>query len=156
MSDVQFMRLAIERAREGIDRGQSPFGACIVRDGDVLSCEHNVVLATTDVTAHAEMHALRRACATARTIDLGGCTVYSTCEPCPMCFSACHWARISRIVFGARIGDAARAGFNELAVSGETLRALGGTRVELVAGVLREECEALFDLWAQQPGRLAY
>jgi tRNA(Arg) A34 adenosine deaminase TadA len=156
MSDVRFMQLAIETARTGIARGQSPFGACVVRDGDVLSCEHNVVLATTDITAHAEVHALRQACAAAGTIDLSGCTVYSTCEPCPMCFSACHWARVSRLVFGARIEDAARAGFHEMPVSSETLRSLGGTRVEVVPGVLRDECVALFASWARQPGRRAY
>ena len=86
--DERFMRLAIARAHEGVASGQSPFGACVVKDGAVVSCEHNVVWRTTDITAHAEIHAIRVACARLQSIELPGCVIYSTCEPCPMCFSA--------------------------------------------------------------------
>src|SRR5688572_18464025 len=106
MTDEQFMRLALAKARDGVEGGQSPFGACVVREGRVVACVHNVVWATTDITAHAEVHALRQACRELGTIDLSGSTIYSTCEPCPMCFSACHWARTTRIVYGASIADA--------------------------------------------------
>jgi tRNA(Arg) A34 adenosine deaminase TadA len=156
MTDEQFMDLAIEKAREGIAGGGSPFGACIVKDGAVVACVPNVVWQPTDITAHAEIHALRVACRSLGTTDLTGCIINSTCEPCPMCFGAIHWARIGRIVFGASIADAAEVGFDELPICDETLKALGGSPVEIVAGCLWEENRALFRDWASQPGRRAY
>src|SRR5688572_23132109 len=112
-----FMRQAVAKAKHGIAAGQTPFGACITRNGEMLACEHNVVWATTDITAHAEVHAIRQACRRLGTIDLSGCVIYSTCEPCPMCFSAIHWAKIGRLIFGVSIADAQALGFSELAVS---------------------------------------
>lgn len=156
MNDQAFMQLAIARTREGIARGQTPFGACIVRDGAVVSCEHNGVWATTDITAHAEMRAIREACRKLGTVDLSGCVIYSTCEPCPMCFSAIHWARIGRIVFGARIADAQAVGFSELTIDNTTMKELGGSPVELQAGLLREECLALFHEWTKRPDHRSY
>jgi guanine deaminase len=156
MSDERFMRLAIEKAREGIRKGQTPFGACIVKDGQVISCAHNGVWETTDITAHAEVRAIRDACAKLGTIDLSGCTIYTTCEPCPMCFSACHWAKISRIVYGAGINDAKGAGFNELTLSGEEMKARGNSPVELTGKLLEEENRALFRLWSEQGCRMPY
>jgi len=155
-ADERFMRLAIDAATQGIEKGQSPFGACIVKDGNVLSCCHNVVWATTDITAHAEVQAIRTACAKLGTIDLSGCTIYSTCEPCPMCFSACHWARIARIVYGARIADAQAIGFNELTVPNEQMKQLGRSPVEVRSGCLRDENIRLFELWLRQGDRRAY
>jgi guanine deaminase len=154
--DERFMRLAIDKAREGVENGQSPFGACVVRDGAVISCEHNVVWATTDSTAHAEVHAIRTACRILGTIDLSGCVIYSTCEPCPMCFSACHWARLSRIVSGARIEDAKRIGFRELQIAAARMRELGGSSTEVVADCRREENVALMESWFKRGDRRAY
>ncbi len=105
---------------------------------------------STDITAHAEIHAIRQACRKLKTVDLSGCTIYSTCEPCPMCFSACHWARISTIVFGTRISDAQDAGFHELTISNRRLKSLGGSSITLVGGVLRNEALNLFRLWSGQ------
>ncbi len=149
------MTMAIERAREGIAAGQTPFGACIVRDRKVLACEHNRVWETTDITAHAEVTALRAACRNIGDIDLSGAVLYSTCEPCPMCFSAAHWARIGRIVFGADIDDAERAGFNEFKVSNACLKTMGGLSCAVDSGILRDECVALFAEW-QARGGAAY
>ncbi|MDD2703568.1 MAG: nucleoside deaminase, partial [Candidatus Omnitrophica bacterium] len=104
------MRLAINKAVQGIRKGQTPFGACIVKGNRVISLAHNSVWRDTDITAHAEINAVRKACKKLKTIDLSGCVIYSTCEPCPMCFAACHWAGISAIIFGARIADARRSG----------------------------------------------
>lgn len=150
------MRLAIARAVDGVEQGQTPFGACIVRGERVIACEHNVVGATTDITAHAEVHAIRMACSVLNTIDLSGCHIYSTCEPCPMCFAACHWARIDRIIFGATIADAKHFGFNELSISNETLRNLSGIGVEIVSGFLEQECLGVFEAFAGRPDRLLY
>jgi tRNA(Arg) A34 adenosine deaminase TadA len=146
-ADEHFMRLAIARALEGVRTGQSPYGAAVVRDEQVLSCEHNVVLQTLDVAAHAEIHAMRVAAARLGTVDLAGCVVYSTCEPCAMCFAACHWAHVQRIVYGASIADSQSLGFGELRIDNATMRRLSHSRVELAGGVLRDECLAIFTAW---------
>jgi guanine deaminase len=151
-----WMRVAIAKAREGVAAGQTPFGACIVRGDEAVAVAHNVVLRTTDITAHAEVTAVREACVALKSIDLGGCVIYSTCEPCPMCFSACHWANLDRIVYGASIADAAACGFRELSVSNEQMQRLGGSRVQIEAGFLRDEARELFAEWMRQPGRRAY
>ncbi|MEX0939350.1 MAG: nucleoside deaminase [Pirellulales bacterium] len=150
------MRLAIDKGRQGIAIGQSPFACAIARDGDVLAVEHNVVLATTDITAHAEINALRTACSLAGSIFLDGAMVATTCEPCPMCMAALHWARVETVYYGAPMSDASAAGFNELAVPAEQVLRLGGSTVRLVPGVLTAECRALFDAWQAQPGHRAY
>lgn len=153
---AEFMRMAVARTREGIALGQSPFGACIVRDGEVIACEHNVVWAETDITAHAEVHAIRVACRRLGAVKLEGCVLYATTEPCPMCFSAIHWAGIGVIHFGTSIADAAGAGFGELAIRNETMKQAGGSPIAIHPGLLREECAALFAEWRTRPDRRAY
>ncbi|MBI2535713.1 MAG: nucleoside deaminase [Gemmatimonadetes bacterium] len=150
------MRRAIAQAREGIADGQTPFGSCIVRDGRVVAAEHNAVWGTTDSTAHAEVQAIRAACRALATVDLSGSVIYSTCEPCPMCFSAIHWAKISTIVFGARIADAQVLGFSELTIPNETMKRQGRSAVEIVPDFLRDECLALFGEFAARPDRRMY
>jgi len=152
----KFMTLAIEKAALGIDKGQTPFGACIVRDGQVISCEHNIVWQTDDITAHAEIAAIRQACKKLNTIDLSGCVIYSTCEPCPMCFSACHWAKISRIVYGAAISDAKEFGFSELSISNQQMKQLGESSIETTTDFFKEQCIELFKLWSEKSDRRAY
>ena len=156
MTDEHYMKLAIEKAREGMQAGQTPFGSCIVKDREVLTCVHNVVWQSTDITAHAEINAIRDTCQKLGSIDLSGCTIYSTCEPCPMCFSACHWAKISRIVFGARIEDARKAGFSELSISNDRMKELGGSPVQLVAEFMRQENQAVFDEFVKIAKRRVY
>jgi len=155
--DESFMRMAIEVARRGITAGQSPFGSCIVdAAGKVIACEHNIVWQATDPTAHAEVTAIRAACGAVQSIDLSGCSIYSTTEPCPMCFSSIHWARIGRIVYGASIADAQAAGFSELTLSNVQLAQMGGARMEISAGVLGREAAALFAEWKKHPKHRAY
>lgn len=154
--DLKFMRLAIEKAKAGVKMGQTPFGACIVKNDQVVACSHNIVWKNTDITAHAEITAIRVACKKLKTIDLLGCTIYSTCEPCPMCFSACHWARISRIVYGASIKDAANFGFNELAVSNFTLKKIGKSVIKITSGLLLKEIVELFKFWQKQSKAKVY
>ena len=156
MTDEQYMRLAIDKAREGVAADQSPFGACIVRDGTVIACEHNVVWRTTDSTAHAEVTAIRAACRAVAGVKLANATIYSTTEPCPMCFAAIHWAGISRIVYGASIADAERAGFGELSISNFDMKRLGGSGVEIVPAVLAPEAAALFGEWLANPRHRVY
>jgi len=154
--DERYMRLALDLASAGMDAGGSPFGAVVVRDGGVLAAEHNQVLQTSDPTAHAEVTALRAAARAAGSHDLAGCTVYSTTEPCPMCFSAIHWANCDRIVYGAGIGDAAGVGFRELSISNDEMRRLGGSSLVVDGGVLAEEARAQFADFAGRPGRRTY
>jgi tRNA(Arg) A34 adenosine deaminase TadA len=154
--DERWMDRAIEQARLAIAAGQTPFGCVIVRDGQQVAAGHNEVWTQCDPTAHAEVLTIRRACGALGTIDLTGCVLYSTTEPCPMCFTAIHWARIDRLVFGARIADARAAGFNELCISNEQLKADGGSEVQIVANVRREPCGALFDEWIERVGRRTY
>lgn len=156
MDDAAYMRLAIAKAHEGIEQGQTPFGACIVRDGQVLACSHNEVWATHDITAHAEIQALRVACGRLKAVDLSGATIYCTCEPCPMCFGAIHWAKIQRIVYGAGIADAQEFGFNELPISNETLREISGSGTRLEGGLMKEESRDLFRLWSKREDRRSY
>lgn len=141
------MREAIQVAQEAIALGQTPFGCVVVRDGKLLARAHNEVWARTDITAHAEVTALRRACEAAKSVHLPGAAVYTTTEPCPMCFAACHWADVARVVFGARIADAARAGFRELTIPAEDMARLGRSPVKLQGGVLAGACAQLFEEW---------
>lgn len=155
-NDARFMRLAIAKAMEGVEAGGSPFGACIVKNGEVVACAHNVVWQTTDITAHAEVHCIREACRELGVIDLQGCTIYTTTEPCPMCFSAIHWAHCDSIVFGTSITDPQAAGFRELTISNEQMKSLGGSEVEIEGGFLREECLDLFEAFNARPDKAVY
>lgn len=146
-SSNKFMRLAIKKAKEGASKGQSPFGACIVKKGKVIVSAHNIVWKTTDITAHAEVTAIREACKKLKTIDLSGCEIYTTTEPCPMCFSAIHWAKIKKLYSGTKIKDAKKAGFNELTVSNREMKKIGGSKVKIVEDFLKEECQEVFTDW---------
>ncbi|MCF6156915.1 MAG: nucleoside deaminase [Candidatus Brocadia sp.] len=150
------MRLAISKARQGIENGQTPFGVCITKEGEVVSCVHNIVWESMDITAHAEIHAIREACKKLNTVDLSGCIVYSTCEPCPMCFSACHWAKISKIIYGVRIEDAKKIGFSELTISNWEMKQFGNSPIEIVGDLLREENLELFEFWFKREDKRVY
>ena len=156
MIESKFMQVAIEKAKEGIKKGQTPFGACIVRDSDIISSAHNAVWKNTDVTAHAEINAIRDACRKLSSIDLSGCTIFCTTEPCPMCFGACHWARISRIIFGTTIEDSKKFGFNELVISNNRMKLAGQTNLEITGRFLRDECLELFKIWAHEKSNKPY
>ena len=152
----RFMARAIAEARKNLARPDGgPFGACIVKDGRILAAARNTVL-RNDATCHAEMNAIRKASKELGTFDLSGCAIYSTSEPCPMCFGAIHWARIGTIYYGTGIRDAARAGFHELRISNARMKALGRGRIKLVPGFMRDECLDLFEDWKVLPARKPY
>jgi guanine deaminase len=156
MTPADLMQLAIEKCRNGIAAGQSPFGCAIARGGEVLSCSHNTVVLTTDITAHAEVNAIREACRKTGEIFLEGATVATTCEPCPMCMAALHWARVDTVYYGATIADADAAGFNELQLPAAELLRLGGSKLKLEPNVLKKECCQLFAEWKANPKRIVY
>ena len=153
MSDHEWLQMACEKARQGIAAGQSPFGAVVVSGGKLVAAAHNTVWKDTDPTAHAEVNAIRLAALALKRIELSGCEMFTTCEPCPMCLSAIHWSKLDRVVFAATIEDAAAAGFSELRVSAKELARMGGSSLRVEVAASREEGRALFDEWRKAGGR---
>lgn len=156
MTEAEYMQMAIDTTKAGIKAGQTPFGAVIVRDGKVVAAAHNTVWRDTDPTAHGEVNAIRVAGRSLGTIDFSGSTMYTTCEPCPMCLTAIHWSRIDRVVYGATIADADAAGFSELHVDAKKLAEMGGSSLIVEQGPLRQECADLFRLWKETNKSGAY
>jgi tRNA(Arg) A34 adenosine deaminase TadA len=157
IDSAELMRLAIEKCRAGIAQGESPFGCAIAIGDRVIAVSHNIVLSTTDITAHAEITALRQACRVERRIHLPDAIVATTCEPCPMCTAALHWSRVAKVYFGATIDDANSAGFNEMRLAASEMARLSASPLELVAGLLADECRDLFDEWKMNsPNRRTY
>lgn len=151
------MRAAIEVCEAGVAAGQSPFGAALGRDdGTLVAVAHNTVRLTRDPTAHAEINVIREACRLLGAIELSGCVLAATCEPCPMCAAAIHWARLDAVLYGATIADAVEAGFNELSLDCARLYDLGGSNVKTYRGILQDECRAVFRLWKEGPNPTPY
>jgi len=147
------MGLALGEARKSLVSLEGfPFGACIVKKGSVVCVERNTVLKENDATCHAEINAIRKACRKLKARCLDDCAIYSTTEPCPMCFSAIHWAGIKKIVFGAEIRDSEKAGFDELPVSDRKMNSFARKKISIVSGVMARECRALLREWAERGG----
>lgn len=152
----EFMWLALEEARIGIDENDGgPFGAVIVRDGKVVSKAHNEVLKRNDPTAHAEILAIREASAILGRYDLSTCEIYSTSEPCPMCFAAIFWARIKRLVYGTTREDVAEIGFDDSLIY-EVIRGEAELEQMEMVNLDREGCRAVLEEWRRKPGRRVY
>ena len=116
MNTDSVMEMTVQQAREGVARGEGgPFGAVIVRSdtGEIVARAHNMVLQTNDPTAHAEMVCIRKAAAKLGRFDLSDCTIFSSCEPCPMCYGAIHWAKLPKCYYAATATDASEAGFDD-------------------------------------------
>jgi len=152
----KYMRLALAEARKNFKEMKGgPFGACLVKNGEVIAVSRNTVLAN-DATCHAEVNAIREASKVLGGFDLSGCEIYSTTEPCPMCFSAIHWAKIDKVFYGTGIKDVAKRGFNELAISNREMKKIGGSKVRIVSGFLRDECLKLLEGWDEVEDRKLY
>ena len=151
----EFMRLAIGKAKKGIDAGQTPFGACLVKDGEVISCRHNSVWGSADITAHAEMNVIREACKKLKTIDLSGCILYSTCEPCPMCLAAIYWARLERVYYALTRQDAAAMGFDDALLYTELSLPIGKRKLPLHP-LARDAALRAVREWNNKPDRTLY
>ncbi len=150
----RFMEEAIRMGKAGVRKENSPFGCCIVKGGRIVALAHNTVLAGRDGTNHAEMNAVRAACRRLKSHELRGCTVYSTTEPCPMCFSAIHWVKADAIVYGTAIADVKALGFSELTIGNAEMKRRGGSRVRIRGSFMRKECLAFLDYWkARRKGR---
>jgi tRNA(Arg) A34 adenosine deaminase TadA len=119
--DKIFLQRAIEIAIEGIDAGSGPFGAVIVKDDKIISESTNRVVLNSDPTAHAEILAIRQAASSLKTFDLDGCTLYTSCEPCPMCLGAIYWSGIKKVVYSCDRCDAEKAGFSDKLIYDEII-----------------------------------
>lgn len=154
--DALFMRRAIELARLGMSSGAGgPFGAVVVKGGEIIGEGFNRVIATNDPTAHGEVVAIRDACARLGRFSLEGCEIHTTGEPCPMCLGAIHWARISRIYYGFSITDAAAIGFDDREFYRQFGLPLAERRVPSVE-LAGEEARLLLGEYMALPGRVAY
>lgn len=118
-SDNSFLNQTIELAMHSISQNGGPFGAIVVKDNQIIGQGYNQVTENNDPTAHAEIMAIRDACKTLGNFSLEGCTIYSSCEPCPMCMSAIYWSRLGRVVFAATEKEAADAGFDDAHIASE-------------------------------------
>lgn len=153
--DKEFMRRAIALADESVRRGGGPFGAVIVKDGVIIAEGSNSVTIHNDPTAHAEVSAIREACRRLGTFHLSGCTIYTSCEPCPMCLGAIYWAGIKQIFYGNNRKDAAAIGFADDFIYEELERPMEHRRLP-IRPLLRDEAQQSFRLWQQKTDRVEY
>lgn len=154
--DEHFLREAIALARAGMERGDGgPFGCVIVKDGQVVGRGNNRVTSSNDPTAHAEVVAIREACAALGDFQLTGCTLYTSCEPCPMCLGAIYWARPERIVYAATRSDAADAGFDDQLIYDE-LPLPPEQRKFPMEQMLGKEAAQVFREWKALEGKTEY
>ena len=146
------IQLSLKSVRENLG---GPFGAVIVKDRAIVSRGWNQVTTSNDPTAHAEVVAIREACRALNTFHLEGCTIYASCEPCPMCLAAIFWARLDRIVFSATRQDAARAGFDDELFYTELSRPLDQRQVKSIQ-LCRDEALDVLREWREKPDKVAY
>lgn len=150
------MRQAIAMATENVRAGRGgPFAALIVKDGRVIASGTNRVTTLNDPTAHAEIVAIRQACAALGSFQLEGCDLYATCEPCPMCLGAIYWARPAQVFFGAAAADAAEVGFDDAFIYKQLVLPAEERSIPFVS-VLREEALGCFREWLANPDRVPY
>ena len=156
MNEEAWMRQAIALSRQAITAGQGgPFGAVIVRHGQVVAGGNNQVLATLDPTAHAEVTAIRQACQVLHRYDLSDCVIFTSCEPCPMCLGAIYWARLSAIYYANTRADAAQIGFDDDFFYEELARPFTARKVPMIP-LLRDEAQAVFHEFLADPNRQVY
>ena len=150
-----FLREAIRLANESIANGGGPFGAVVVRDGEIVGRGNNRVTLDNDPTAHAEVRAIRDACRNLGDFQLSGCELYVNCEPCPMCLSAAYWARLEAVWYAAGAADAAEAGFDDVLIREELRRAPTERRLPM-RQALRDEALQTFQRWQVLEDKIEY
>jgi tRNA(Arg) A34 adenosine deaminase TadA len=151
----RFVREAVRVASESVDRGGGPFGAVVVRDGEIIARAGNRVTATNDPTAHAEIEAIRAACRDLRTFQLEGCEIYSSSEPCPMCLGAIYWARPKAVYYANGREAALAAGFEDDHIYDELLLPVEDRRYPILHLPV-EGADEPFRRWAAKEDRVEY
>ncbi|HEV7369587.1 nucleoside deaminase [Arenibaculum sp.] len=156
MDHERFMRQAIELSRRKMREGAGgPFGAVVVRDGVVVGEGWNQVTSANDPTAHAEVVAIRDACRRLGTFSLRGCSIYTSCEPCPMCLSAIYWARLDRMFYANTRDEAAAIGFDDAFLYEEVALPMPSRSLS-TARLLGREAMDVFEEWDAKPDRIPY
>lgn len=153
---TQFMAEAIRLATENVSlRNGGPFGAVVVKNGEVVGRGYNQVTANNDPTAHAEVMAIRDACQTLQTFQLDGCVVYTSCEPCPMCLGAIYWARPDKLYYGCTKDDAAAIAFDDAFIYEELNVRLHERKIPMLP-LSREAALKAFELWENNTKKITY
>lgn len=156
MSQLKFLKRSVELAVSKMLAGEGgPFGAVIVRDGEIVAEGFNRVTSTLDPTAHAEVVAIRNACQALQNFELKGCEIYSSCEPCPMCLGAIYWARLDKIYFASSRADAAKAGFDDSFIYDEVPLPLDRRSIPTTQ-IFSDEGARAFDAWAKNAHKILY
>jgi guanine deaminase len=151
-----FLNKSIEISKQNMLTNKGgPFGAVIVKNGQIVSEGSNLVTSTNDPTAHAEVTAIRNACKNLNTFDLSGCEIYSSCEPCPMCLSAIYWARLDKIYFANTRSDAAAIGFDDDFIYQEIPKNITDRKIECVH-VHSDFAKSVFTDWQLKQDKIEY
>lgn len=154
--NIEFLREAIRLSIEKMDANEGgPFGAVVVRNGEIVGRGWNRVTSTNDPTAHAEVVAIRDACSHLKTFSLAGCEIYSSCEPCPLCLAAIYWSRLDRIHYAATCDDAAAAGFDDRNFYRELTKPAGDRSIPMEQA-LRDEALVALQAWVKKEDRIRY
>ena len=151
----KYMKEAIKLSVENVEKGGGPFGAVIVKDGEIIARGANRVTSSNDPTAHAEVTAIREAAKALNTFNLKGCEIYTSCEPCPMCLAAIYWARIDRIYFGNTKTDAKNIGFDDSFIYEEIEKPINKRTIQTTQ-LLRDEALQAFRKWDKLEGKVEY
>lgn len=151
----RFMQKAIDLSIESVKNGGGPFGAVIVKDGEIIAATSNSVTSDNDPTAHAEVNAIRQATRKLGTFDLEGCEIYSSCEPCPMCLGAIYWAHLDKLYFANNKTDAKNIGFDDSFIYDEIATPYELRRVKTIQ-IMREEALVAFKNWDNKEDKIEY
>lgn len=155
MQKEQFMEEAIGMSEKSVKSGGGPFGAVIVKDGEIIAKASNSVTLTNDPTAHAEINAIRAACCNLKTFSLAGCELYTSCEPCPMCLGAAYWAGISKIYFGNSRADAKNVNFDDSFIY-DQVPLDPDKRTIPSEQLLKDKAIEAFVMWERMDGKVVY
>ncbi|MCC9167279.1 nucleoside deaminase [Pontibacter harenae] len=156
MEKEDFMRKAIQLSVEKMEADfGGPFGAVIVRNGEIVAYGYNNVTASNDPTAHAEVDAIRKACQHLGTYQLTDCELYTSCEPCPMCLGAIYWARFRKVYYGNNKKDAAQIGFDDQFIYDEIDKPLPERHIPMEQ-LLRNEALVAFQAWQKKNDKMEY
>jgi tRNA(Arg) A34 adenosine deaminase TadA len=153
--DTNFMQLAIELSLNSVTNNGGPFGAVVVKDGKIIAKASNRVTIDNDPTAHAEINAIRAACAALKSFDLSGCTLYTSCEPCPMCLGAVYWARIDNVFYANSRTDAKKIGFDDSFIYDELTKPMSERAIPTIQ-IMQKEAIKAFDAWEQKTDKIKY
>lgn len=151
----KYMKKAILWAKKSVMKGGGPFGAVIVKDGNIIAQGHNCVTLNNDPTAHAEVTVIRKACKKLNTFDLSGCEIYTSCEPCPMCLAAIYWARINKIYYGCTKSDAKDIGFDDSFIY-DQIDLKPERRSIPATNILHKEALEAFEMWNEKDDKIEY